>query len=154
MSDVREYNGTTNKPLYAMFTTALLVVASVVLIVTDNAGEYGPLFVLLIIGNLPGVISAIFAEKASRDIRNGTVTEKSRQGTHQALQEAGVVTREGPVATQTMEALGVQTQALMAVLQEISPKVATEVKHQVEISQNGNDTEDIVNRVDRVPSRE
>jgi len=114
----------------ALSLTALVVGLVGVLAVTDSLTETAtPLVVSLIslvAGTVPGLVAATYAERASRDIRNGTVVAKAkegavqalqdpaaltqvrhqvREGATQALEEAQVVTRTGPVVTAEVAAL-------------------------------------------------
>jgi hypothetical protein len=95
---------TTNAPLYTFGTIVLFVMAVVVLIVTNHADESG-LFLALAISTLPSLVGSLFAERASRDIRNGVVVEQTRQGAAQAIEEKGVVVRQGPVVNAQIAAL-------------------------------------------------
>lgn len=54
---------------------------------------------------VPAMLGAMKADRASRDIRNGVVVEKVRQGATQAIQEQQVMTRVGPAVTAEMAAL-------------------------------------------------
>lgn len=71
---------------------------------------------------VPGLVAATYSERASRDIRNGTVVAKAREGAVQAfadpmakaqlrqaageaLEDKQVVTRVGPVVTAELAAL-------------------------------------------------
>jgi hypothetical protein len=106
-----------NTPVYSLLALVVFVVGLLSLFLTDRADP--SLFVAIALANIPTLTAALFAERASRDIRNGTVTEKVRQGTTTAIVESGVLTRTGPVATSSVAALTQQTEALSQVLAEL-----------------------------------
>jgi hypothetical protein len=54
---------------------------------------------------LPGLFAAVFAERAARDIRNGVVVDRAREGAAQAIRDEQVVTRTGPVVSTELAAL-------------------------------------------------
>lgn len=45
----------------------------------------------LVISTVPSMISSAYSERASKDIRNGVVTEKAKVGALEALDETGVI---------------------------------------------------------------
>lgn len=72
----------------------------------------------LVVTTVPTLIGAAFAERASRDIRNGTVTTKVKD----ALEETGVtaaVENANSTTPQTMNALNANTQALTLLMSHI-----------------------------------
>lgn len=77
-----------NLPKVALITAAALTVAGVIFF--GAAGNHNALAVV-VASTVPSLLAAGFAERASRDIRNGTVTEKARQGATEALEETGVI---------------------------------------------------------------
>lgn len=95
-----------NVPLYSMVTTGILVVAAVLLVIFGDPDKQGFMILLgLIVTTVPSVVSAIYSERASRDIRNGVVVDKVREGASQAIEDAQVITRTGPVVTTELSAL-------------------------------------------------
>lgn len=119
-----------NMPTIAALAAAvmlvMLVAAVVVLLSLGNGldDKSTPLVVSLVgvvITAVPALIGAAFSERASKDIRNGTLVAKTREGAAQALDahapgivkaatvaaldEAQVVTRTGPVVTAELLAL-------------------------------------------------
>ncbi len=113
-----------NAPLFAMGTALLLTVAGVVVVVTGNGGKNdGSLLVGLVVTTIPSLLAAGYAERTSRDVRNGTVQEKARQGTRQAIEDAGVVTRDGPAVSAAIAAQSASTAALTALLQRVAPEL-------------------------------
>lgn len=110
----------------ACVLTGLVVALVGVLAVTGALTAEATPLVVSIIGfvgvMVPGLVGATYAERASRDIRNGTIVAKAKEGAVQALhdpqaiaqvrQAAGealedkqVVTRVGPVVTAEVAAL-------------------------------------------------
>ena len=75
---------------------AIVAAAIVALGISGNANAETTPWIVAVIGivatTIPGLIAAGFAERAAKDIRNGTVTEKAKIGTVQALVETGVTT--------------------------------------------------------------
>lgn len=96
-------------PLYSLIATLTFVIAAVVLLLfanpeNDNTG----VFLALIFSTVPSLVAAFASERASRDIRNGTIVEKAREGSQQALDNSGVTAvAQSAVETQpaTMRAL-------------------------------------------------
>lgn len=75
----------------------LIVVAAVVtLAVTGSLDDQSTPLVVNLIGMvvlaIPTLIAAAFAERASRDIRNGTLKNKAKEGAKEAIEEKGVLT--------------------------------------------------------------
>lgn len=125
-----------NTPIFAYGAAVLLTAFAVVVIVSGNGGKNsGQLLVGLIITTVPSILAAGFAERVSRDVRNGTVVEKSRQGTHQALHEAGVITRSGPVVTQHLQA----TEASLTALRQLIERQAKVLEHKIDERNNHDD---------------
>lgn len=80
-----------NTPHYAIAATVFLIGVGVIAATLTNNDASLSLLIGLIVTTVPSLIAAGFAERASRDIRNGTVTEKAREGAEQALNDTGVV---------------------------------------------------------------
>lgn len=82
-----------NAPHVAIGATVVLVVVGVAaaLIADDRASLTALL--ALVVTTVPALVAAAYAERASRDIRNGTVTQKAREGTTKALEDTGVAQR-------------------------------------------------------------
>lgn len=109
--------GNKNVPVYSLVAVVALVGLAVLgLAVVPLNEKSTPLFysvVGLIVTTVPSLIAATFAERTARDVRNGTLEDKARLGTHQALKESGVTdvveaTRKGDttlVALQGIQAL-------------------------------------------------
>lgn len=120
----RDPNVPPNAPVAALGTAALLIVAGVVLVLSGHGGANdGSLLVGLVVTTIPSLLAAGYAERASRDVRNGTVTEKARQGARKAIQDAGVVTREGPAVQAALTAQAASTAALTALLERVTPEL-------------------------------
>lgn len=120
----------TNLPTVAALAAAVILFGLVIGLVIMLANGEGldsdstPIVVSLVgvvITAVPALIGAAFSERASKDIRNGTVTAKARQGASEALvmhgpevaregaasalADAQVITRTGPVVTAELLAL-------------------------------------------------
>jgi hypothetical protein len=119
-----------NAPMIAALCAAvmlvLILVGGIVMLSMGKGldDRSTPLVVTLlgvVVTSVPALISAAFSERASKDIRNGTLVAKSREGAAQALDERApaivkaatveaidesqVVTRTGPVVTAELLAL-------------------------------------------------
>ena len=119
-----------NFPRTALMAAAALVGLTVALVailaVTGSLDDRSTPRVLsiggMVVTMVPGLVAATYSERASRDIRNGTVVAKAKEGAVQALhdpqalaqvrQAAGealedkqIVTRVGPVVTAEVAAL-------------------------------------------------
>lgn len=94
-------------PLYGTACIVIMVIAAVVLVLFANPATAPSLSVVigLLVTTVPSLVAAVFSERAAKDIRNGVLTEKVVKGTKQALQEHGVVVRDGPAATAALTAL-------------------------------------------------
>ncbi len=99
-------------PILAVITVALFMASAVALLVLSDP-ESSPstgAIIGLIVTSIPSLLAAAFSERASRDIRNGVVQNKAREGAMQALQETGVtevveLTARGQTAALSMQAL-------------------------------------------------
>lgn len=107
-----------NRPVWAFASLAVFVVALVVLYVTGSDSGAG-LFIALAVANLPTLVAAVSSEQAARDIRNGTVAAKAKQGALAAIDEREVMLRNGPVATAQLEALHRQLALASTTLEEV-----------------------------------
>lgn len=105
-----------NTPHYTLAAAVVLVVVGVAAAyVTDNRQSMTTLLGL-IATTVPSLLAAGYAERASRDIRNGTVTEKARQGSVRAMEEVGVV--DVVEASNRGQGTLLAMQALAALLEE------------------------------------
>lgn len=95
-----------NAPVLSIGAAVLFIIGAVAVVVSGHGDAGGgALIVGLVVSTIPSLIAAAFAERVSRDVRNGTVTEKARQGAHKALAEAGVVTNNGAVTNAALQSL-------------------------------------------------
>lgn len=103
--------GTARVPLYALIATSIFVIAAVLLILfADPGNENVGILLALFVTTLPSLVAAFASERASRDIRNGVVTEKAREGAELALDNKGVtevaeITQRGQTSLIAMQAL-------------------------------------------------
>jgi hypothetical protein len=79
-----------NKPLYAMITIGIMFATAVILVLFANPASSPSLLIVLglIASSTPSLVAAIYSERASRDIRNGVVADKAREGAAQALEDS------------------------------------------------------------------
>lgn len=96
----------TTQPIYALLALVVFVGALLTLYLTGRDSGAG-LFIALAVSTLPSLVASLAAERAARDIRNGTLRKKVKEGTLQAIDESGVMLRTGPVANAQLEALTV-----------------------------------------------
>lgn len=106
-----------NFPWTSVVTLGILVVAVVVLSVV-NGNSHGEI-VTVLVGLIPGILAAGYAERTNRDVRNGVVQEKAKAGTLQALSETGVtdvVNIHSDLSRAYMQTLNTHTAALAKLL--------------------------------------
>lgn len=91
MPNGRDPRLNSNLPIYALICAvaffALAVAALAVVDLDDNTTPGLLMLVGLVVTTVPSLVAAAFSERAARDIRNGTVTQKVKD----ALQELGYV---------------------------------------------------------------
>lgn len=99
-------------PVLAVITVIAFLFTAVVLILFSNPSESPETMTViqLVVMTVPGLIAAAFAERASRDIRNGVIEEKAKEGAKQALDEKGVTevveaSQRGATTVLAMQAL-------------------------------------------------
>ena len=81
----------TRIPLYSLAALVVFVIAATLLLLFgDPENSSINTFIGLVVATLPALVASFAAERASRDIRNGVVTEKAREGAEQALDNKGV----------------------------------------------------------------
>lgn len=108
----------TNRVPWTTVAVACAVIAAVTVLIIEGDGNSGVITVL--VGLLPAMlVGAGYAERNSRDIRNGTVVEKAKQGATQALQETGVTA----VAQTANESTTLAMRALSTLLEKEQGKV-------------------------------
>jgi hypothetical protein len=115
-------NSRTNVPKYTLILAGILSlsVVAVVLFAPERNSGNATQYILWAIVTLPGLIGAAFSERNSRDIRNGVVVDKVKEGTKQALVESGVqdvvdASARGQASTLVMQALSELLKANTAV---------------------------------------
>jgi hypothetical protein len=95
-----------NAPFYALVATGIFVVAAVLLVIFADPENQGTAMILGIIAStLPSLVAALYSERTARDVRNGVAREQAKQGAAEAIEDAGVLTRSGPVVTTELRAL-------------------------------------------------
>lgn len=105
-----------NLPFVSVGASVALAVVAVTLVLTGQGDDGGGGRLLdAIVTAIPVLLTAgAYSERNSKDIRNGTVTEKARVGTHQALDESGV---KAAVEASPPEATAAAYQALVRLLE-------------------------------------
>lgn len=107
-----------NRPLYTFLTVVvMLCVAGAVLIFAPFDAAHNTdlaIFFGILTSSLPGLVSAFFAERGSKDIRNGVVVDKAKQGASAAIDESGL-TEHVHAQAQAQQAA---TAALITLLQD------------------------------------
>lgn len=118
----------TNAPLYSLGAGVALVALAILALTVIPERNQSQTFIVvgLIVTTVPSLIAAGFAERSSRDIRNGVVEEKVKTGATRALVETGVTdvvdaSGRGASSTAAIDALTAHTAALTSVLQTMSP---------------------------------
>lgn len=115
-----------NKVPWATVVVVCVVVIAVTVLVVTNHANSGVITVL--VGLLPPLaVGAGFAERNSRDIRNGTITDKVIEGTTKVLNDTGVT----QVAQQAQSATQLSMDALSQILNNqvaVHPHLAQPVK--------------------------
>lgn len=106
-----------NFPWTTVAVLGILVCAVVVLAITrgTNNGE----LIALLGGLIPGTLAAGYAERTNRDVRNGVVQQKAKEGAKEALNETGVTEVVASASDNTrayMETLNAHTAALTQLL--------------------------------------
>lgn len=98
-------------PAALISTVAIIAIAAATVIgfaIVNPESDSTPLLVSLlgiIASTVPSLLAAQRADQVARDVRNGVLTEKVTEGTKTAIEESGVLTRHGPVASASLEAL-------------------------------------------------
>lgn len=88
-------------PRWALLAAAVVMVAigatvALIAATSQRLNTQGTPLLVTIVGligtSVPAILAAAFAERASRDIRNGVVVAKVKQGATEAIRETNVVT--------------------------------------------------------------
>lgn len=132
-----------NMPWTTVVLLAILVVAAVVLIVFGNGKGDSTTLLSILIGAIPALFASGYAERNARDIRNGVLTEKAKEGATQALHETGV-TQVIAAATPNNEMYSKALLALLDKLDVSTPQrnipIAPQILPHQEGTQNGGQT--------------
>lgn len=102
-----------NVSIVAIISVVLLVGFVVLGVVFANPATNNILIIIagLVVTTVTQIIGGIFSERASKDIRNGVLTKKVKDGTKQALHETGVLevvetSQRGETTIMALRALG------------------------------------------------
>lgn len=126
-----DFNGSTpisrstNLPIVTLtFATVFvaLCIFGFIFIPQNNAAAQETL-VGIMIGTVPSLIAASFAERTNRDVRNGVVEQKVKDGATRALKETGVTdvveaSGRGASSAAAVNALIASTQALTTIIND------------------------------------
>lgn len=117
----------TNLPLFTLGAVCVLVALGIIAAIFIPARNQSTvdLLVTMIIASVPGMIGAAYSERNSRDMRNGVLEQKAKDGATKALQETGVTdtvdaSGRGAVAAKAIEALDLHTQALTTMVNTLN----------------------------------
>lgn len=125
----------TSVSIVALISTVLLIGFVVMGVVFANPATNNILIIIagLVVSSVPQILGGIFSERASKDIRNGVLTKKVKEGAKQALHETGVL--EVVEISQRGEASLTAMRALQRLL-ELNT-AATEINTQQKENDNG-----------------
>jgi hypothetical protein len=116
-----------NMPVWSLLSAVALIVvlAAVVLFspVDKLSDPQVAIFFTLVISAVPTLLAAAYAERTSRDIRNGTVVAKVVE----AIEEAQVLTRKGPESDASIESSAHSNGSLDELLRRSEPTNEDEV---------------------------
>lgn len=78
-----------NVPVLALIALAVFVIAGVVLALMSNPDNQVSTqgLMAIIVTSIPSLIGAIYAERVARDVRNGVLQQKVKDGAREALAE-------------------------------------------------------------------
>lgn len=79
----------TNKPIYSLAAIVVFVGSMTALYLTDKADGAGVLLAVSA-GTLPSLCAALYSERTARDVRNGTIRKKAKEGALEAIETSGV----------------------------------------------------------------
>lgn len=135
MSDVpttTSINAKTNLPLFTLGAAVILIALLILALIFIPARNQltTDLLVTSVMGSIPGLIAAAYSERNSRDMRNGVVEQKVKDGATKALKETGVTdvveaSGRGASSAAAVEALTASTRALTGLLTAQQPLVQT-----------------------------
>lgn len=109
----------TTKPVFALIAFGLLLATVAVIAAVSPKTLDNPTFAVALVGAIPSLVAAMFAERNARDTRNGVLQAKVREGAKEAIAETGVMLRGGPVATAQVDALNAQLALAQVTLAEV-----------------------------------
>jgi glycerol-3-phosphate acyltransferase PlsY len=116
-----------NMPVWSLLSAiVLIVVLGTVVLLTPIEKLSDPqvaIFFALVVSAVPTLLAAAYAERTSRDIRNGTVVAKVVE----AIEEAQVLTRKGPQSDASIESSAHSNGSLDELLRRSEPTNEDEV---------------------------
>lgn len=123
---------TKNFPWTTVVVLAILVTALIVLSLIRN--ESANLIIPVLVGLIPGLLAAGYAERTNRDVRNGVVQHKAKEGAKEALAETGVtavVNNSASASIAYTDALNTHTAALKLLVE--SNAAALNTRHSLAV---------------------
>lgn len=77
-------------PLYATVSIVVMVIAATFLLIFANPASAPSLVIVvgMIATTIPSLVAAVFSERTNRDLRNGVLKDKVKEGAAEALEES------------------------------------------------------------------
>jgi hypothetical protein len=119
----------TNLPVFTLGAAVILVMLAILGFIFIPAGNVvaQESLIGLIVTTVPSLIAAAFAERTGRDVRNGVMEQKVKDGATKALQETGVTdvvdaSGRGAASAAAIKALTASTNALTTLVDRLEVK--------------------------------
>jgi hypothetical protein len=113
----------TNLPIFTLTAAVAFVFLAIMgfIFIPEHNVIAQETLVGLIVTTVPSLIAAAFSERTGRDVRNGVVEQKAKDGATKALRETGVTdvveaSGRGASSAAAIEALTASTQALTTLI--------------------------------------
>jgi hypothetical protein len=132
MSDIQgstQISTRTNLPVFTLGAAVIFVMLAILGFIFIPAGNViaQETLVGLIVTTVPSLIAAAFAERTGRDVRNGVMEQKVKDGSIKALKETGVTdvvdaSGRGASSAAAIAALTASTNALTTLVDRLEVK--------------------------------
>jgi hypothetical protein len=116
----------TNLPVFTLGAAVILVMLAILGFIFIPAGNVvaQESLIGLIVTTVPSLIAAAFAERTGRDVRNGVMEQKVKDGATKALQDTGVTdvvnaSGRGASSAAAIQALTASTLALTKIMDKM-----------------------------------
>jgi|SRR5690242_13891129 len=113
---VKDPNVPSNAPLATLALAAMLLGTGVLIVLFGGDTDAAHQLLAVVIAALPALLAAGYAERTSRDVRNGTVVEKARQGARKALEDHHVLQESSPAVQGALAGQQASMEALARLL--------------------------------------